>query len=126
MNLALFDFDGTINGFPFRSSIFPNGDGTHHLMINKAMKAGAKAGNGDTVSVVLAPDAKPRTIEPPDDLLKAIRKRAAARKLFETLSPSCRKEYVEWVTGAKREETRRSRIAKAVEMLTAGRKRVKD
>lgn len=42
---------GKINGFPIKTSIFPNGDGTHHMMFNKAMQAGAKATNGDSVLV---------------------------------------------------------------------------
>jgi hypothetical protein len=44
---------GTVNGFPIKSSIFPNGDGTHHLMFNKAMQQGANATAGSRVVVEL-------------------------------------------------------------------------
>jgi hypothetical protein len=44
---------GTVNGFPIQTSIFPNGDGTHHLMFNKAMQKGAAATAGDVVDVEL-------------------------------------------------------------------------
>lgn len=44
---------GSVNGFPITTSIFPNGDGTHHLMFNKAMQKGAKASVGSIVAVVL-------------------------------------------------------------------------
>jgi hypothetical protein len=44
---------GTVNGFPIKSSIFPNGDGTHHLMFNKAMQKGANASGGSRVVVEL-------------------------------------------------------------------------
>ncbi len=37
---------GTINGFGFRSSLFPNGDGTFHMMVNKALRDGAGAKQG--------------------------------------------------------------------------------
>lgn len=116
---------GTINGFAFRSSIFPNGNGTHHMMVNKAMKEGAAAGAGDSVSVVLEPDTAERTIAVPADLKRAVKANRAAASLFDQLSPSCRKEYVEWIDSAKREETRKTRITKAVEMLAAGKRRLK-
>ncbi|HRQ71966.1 MAG TPA: DUF1905 domain-containing protein [Phycisphaerales bacterium] len=44
---------GTVNGFAIKTSIFPNGDGTHHFMFNKAMQQGANATAGDTVCVEL-------------------------------------------------------------------------
>jgi hypothetical protein len=44
---------GAVNGFPIQSSIFPNGDGTHHLMFNKAMQKGANATAGSLVVVEL-------------------------------------------------------------------------
>ena len=40
---------GTLNGFAFRTSLMPNGDGTHSMAVNKAMQAGAKAVAGDLV-----------------------------------------------------------------------------
>jgi hypothetical protein len=52
---------GTINGFPFRSSIFPMGkDGCHMMAVNRGMREGAKATAGDLVSVVMERDNEPR------------------------------------------------------------------
>jgi hypothetical protein len=45
---------GAVNGFPIKTSIFPNGDGTHHLMFNKAMQKGANATAGSRVVFELA------------------------------------------------------------------------
>jgi uncharacterized protein YdeI (YjbR/CyaY-like superfamily) len=56
----------------------------------------------------------------PDDLAKALKGNAAAAVAFQSLSPSHRKEYVEWITGAKRDETRRKRIATTLEWLAEG------
>jgi uncharacterized protein YdeI (YjbR/CyaY-like superfamily) len=47
----------------------------------------------------------------------------AARATFDAFAPSHRREYVEWIAEAKREETRNKRIAQAVEWLGEGRKR---
>jgi uncharacterized protein YdeI (YjbR/CyaY-like superfamily) len=66
--------------------------------------------------------AKP-AIEPPGDLLAALAANEAALATFEGFSPSCRREYVEWVVEAKRAETRSGRIAQAVEWMAEGKKR---
>lgn len=44
---------GSVNGFPIKTSIFPNGDGTHHMMFNKTMQKEAKATAGSLVNVAL-------------------------------------------------------------------------
>jgi hypothetical protein len=58
---------GTINGFPFRNSLMPEGDVTHSMMVNKELQKGARAGAGDTVAVVIELDQTPRTIAIPED-----------------------------------------------------------
>lgn len=56
----------------------------------------------------------------PDDLAAALT--ADARAFFDSLAPSHRYEYLEWITGAKRAETRARRIAQAVEWLSEGKR----
>ena len=51
---------GTINGFPFRSSLMPMG-GCHGMAVNKTMREGAKAKAGDVVDVVMERDEEART-----------------------------------------------------------------
>jgi len=115
---------GTINSYTFRSSIFPDGKGGHTMMVNKAMQKGGKAGAGDSVIVEMKPDTKPRTITVPKDFKTALAGNAKARATFEGFSSSHCRAYVDWITQAKRAETRDSRIAKAVEMIAAGKKRM--
>lgn len=59
----------------------------------------------------------------PDDLAKALAKNAAARKTFEGFSPSSRREYIEWIVEAKRDETRSQRLATTLAWLAEGKKR---
>ena len=59
----------------------------------------------------------------PDYFSTALKKNAKARKTFENFSPSNKREYVEWVTEAKREETRRQRLATSIEWLAEGKVR---
>ncbi|MEO5596464.1 MAG: YdeI/OmpD-associated family protein [Lysobacteraceae bacterium] len=75
----------------------------------------------------LKADAKPPKLRPPpptpDDLLVALTRNATARKTFESFSPSCKREYLEWITDAKRSDTRERRIAQAVEWIGEGKQR---
>lgn len=64
----------------------------------------------------------PVNLTPPDDLMAAFEKSPAALAFFDKLAPSHKKEYIRWITDAKRPETRTSRIAKAIENLTDGKK----
>jgi hypothetical protein len=113
---------GTINGFAFRNSLMPEGDATHAMMVNKALQAGAGAGAGDTVRVVLARDEKERTVDVPPGLASALRRSKAAAATFAALNYSQRREYADWIASAKQDATKASRVAKAVEYLAAGRK----
>lgn len=56
----------------------------------------------------------------PADLKSALAKNAKARKTFENFSYSHKKEYVEWITDAKREETRTKRLKTAIQWLAQG------
>lgn len=59
----------------------------------------------------------------PQDLRAAIDALPAAKATFDGFPPSCRREYVEWVTEAKRDETRAKRLAQTVEWLAEGKRR---
>lgn len=63
------------------------------------------------------------SIEVPDYFQKALKKNNEALKTFETLSNSHKREYIEWITEAQKEETRISRMEKAIEMLNNGKSR---
>lgn len=64
--------------------------------------------------------AKRKAIAVPDYFKKALATNAKAKKTFENFSPSCQREYVEWITEAKREATREKRIATALEWMAEG------
>jgi uncharacterized protein YdeI (YjbR/CyaY-like superfamily) len=70
--------------------------------------------------VVKAPKAP---IEAPEDFFAALKKNKTAAKVFDAFSPSCKREYMEWITEAKRAETREKRIVNAVELIAEGKQR---
>ncbi|MDI9240135.1 YdeI/OmpD-associated family protein [Lysobacter sp. LF1] len=59
----------------------------------------------------------------PDDLAAALRRNAKARATFEGFAPSYRRDYIEWITEAKREDTRARRLAQTLEWLAEGKSR---
>jgi uncharacterized protein YdeI (YjbR/CyaY-like superfamily) len=88
--------------------------------IKKAMKL-----NEDGVKVperIRPPKPRPAP-PPPDDLLVALNGNKAAKTSWDAFSPSCKREYVEWITEAKRDETRQKRVAQAVEWIGEGKQR---
>ena len=107
---------GTINRFAFRSTLSPY-SGTHYLPVNRAVREGAKAKAGNTVTVVLERDDEPRSVTAPHDLQVAIYANQAEQAAWDKLSYSHRKAYAQVIEEAKKLETRARRIEKAITAL---------
>ncbi len=109
---------GTINGFPFRSSVVPRGEGKHYMVVNKQVREGANAKAGDTVEVVMKKDLEPRVVELPDDFSLALIANEMAQARWKKLSYTHQREYIQAIIKAKKEETRKRRITKVIEQIT--------
>jgi Domain of unknown function (DUF1905)/Bacteriocin-protection, YdeI or OmpD-Associated len=114
---------GSLNGFAFRTSILPNGDGTHHMMLNKALLAGSDATAGERVAVVIEKDEDSREVAMPRDLATALGKSREATKVWAAKTPTFRAEYIAWVEEAKSAETRARRIGATVDKVARGLRR---
>jgi hypothetical protein len=108
---------GTVNGASYRSSLMKY-SGVFHMGVHKATlaQAGAKVGDEVAVSIERDPDPLPNDRVPPE-LLRALRRKPAAAAAFAALAPSHRREYVGFVTEAKRPETRARRIEQTIAAL---------
>lgn len=115
---------GTANGFPFRNSLMPEGDGTHAMMFSKELQAGAGAGAGDLVRVVMQRDDAERTVSMPGELKRELARNKRASAAFATLTPSQKKEFANWIATAKQPATKASRAGKAVGLIAAGKRRL--
>lgn len=115
---ARFPVRALFNEVEYTGSTMPTGEGRFFLGLTKAIRATAGVDIGHNVHVVIELDHAQRTIEVPDDLAQAL-EQANLTKSFATLAYTHRREYVQWVTDAKKPETRERRIAKVVEMLSA-------
>lgn len=67
-------------------------------------------------------DFENRTIEVPESLQQSLDKNKKAKAFFEALSFTNKREYVEWIIGAKKEETKAKRLETTIEKLKAGKK----
>jgi hypothetical protein len=114
---------GKIDDHEFRGSLMPHGDGRHFIVVNKEIRTVIAKGVGDSVTVELALDDKPRTLKLPDIFARAMREQRAAQAAFDRLSYSHRKEYVEWIESAKKPETQERRVRQALEMIISGKRR---
>lgn len=112
---------GTINGYPFRSSLMPMG-GCHMMPVNRKLCDDAGAEPGDTVDIVMERDEDERAVEAPPPLKKALAKDKVAKANWEKLSFTHKKEMALAVSGAKQEETRVRRLAKIMGVLETGAK----
>jgi hypothetical protein len=97
--------------------------GENLIGLARAARERAGVSIGSSYRVEIVADVGERSVEVPEGLAAALAGDAAARAAFEALAYSHRKEYVRWITEAKREATRAQRVAKTVEMVRAGRHR---
>lgn len=105
----------TINGYAYRTTICHMGD-MWGVPLRKEHRENAGVASGDVVQVSVEPDTEPREVDVPADLKKFLQKHQAW-ELLDKLSYTHKKEFVQWIEGAKKEETRESRKQKMVEML---------
>jgi Domain of unknown function (DUF1905)/Bacteriocin-protection, YdeI or OmpD-Associated len=112
---------GTINGFPFRSSLMPMG-GCHMMPVNRTLCQGAGVQPGDIVDVVMERDVEERTVEAPAELKKELGKSKKAQERWDDLAFTHKKEMALSISGAKQEETKKRRLAKVMRILKTGAK----
>jgi len=95
-------------------------DSVSMIVVNRTVKAATWVDAPDRVRVRMELDAEPRTVSVPRDLGETLGADPAATKAFASMAFTHRREYVEWVEGAKRADTRARRIAATVERVRDG------
>jgi hypothetical protein len=116
--------EGTINGHAFRALLQPDGQKSHWLAVTSAMLKGAAAAAGDDVALEIAPSEKELETRVPPDLRKALAGAPKARAVWSDITPTARRDWIQWIISAKQAETRARRISSACDMLGSGKRRV--
>ena len=111
----------SIGGHSYRTTVARMG-GRFLIPLSAENRAAAGVAAGDEVDVDLEPDAEPREVEVPADLAEALARDDVARANLERMPYTHRKEWVRWVTDAKKADTRAARIAKTVQSLHDGKR----
>ena len=109
----------SFNGVAYTGSLVKYGHPQHMLPILKNIREQIGKGTGEMVDVVIERDGSVRTVEVPP-LFAALLKKEKLLAGFEKLSFTHRKEYCRWVGEARKEETRKARMTKAIDMLRSG------
>lgn len=91
-------------------------------LVAKLQEAAARIEEAESAPSRQAPQPKP-AMEMPADFASALAAQPSARSFFDQLAPSHRREYLEWITEAKRDETRAKRIGEALAMLADNKRR---
>jgi hypothetical protein len=109
---------GEIEGFAFRTTLFPDPLGSGHIvLVNKKMQSGASARVGSRVRIWLEPDLVARPILLPPELASALNADRRLRRWFDRLSESMRREIGKFADEPKTADSRRKRAEKLAERL---------
>jgi len=116
------ELKATIDNYVYRGSLANMEKGGHILGITKAVRREIGKSPGDTVKITIELDTEERVIQIPQDLEREFKKYPITKYFLNSLSFTNRKEYVQWIESAKKEETRKNRIQSAIEKLSIGHK----
>src|SRR5580692_1070612 len=86
--------EGTINGFPFRAALEPDGHGSHWLRVNKAMHDAAGADVEDTVTVEITRTGEEPEIRVPTDLRQALAAAPLSQAFWSEITPMARRDWI--------------------------------
>lgn len=108
---------GEINGFPFRTSLFPTGNGGHIMMVNKQMQKGGKTAVGMEARFRMEPDTEKREVIEPAELTRILKQSKSLQKFYLLFNDSYRREMGKWVGQPKSGEARERRAEQLAERL---------
>ena len=110
---------GEINGFAFRTSLFPTREGWHFLLINKRMQKGARAVEGSVARFQMELDSEQRFVTIPDEVKSILSEDRSLRRWYDGLNYSTRSDIAKWTTEPKSAEARVRRAEQIAERLLA-------
>jgi len=108
---------GEVNGFGFRTSLFPDRRGGFYLLVNKVTQHGGGVVAGDVAEFRLEPDLEARAAELPDELAVLLDDEPGLREWYDELSEYTRREIGKWCLGVKSDAARMRRAEQMAERL---------
>lgn len=114
---------GTINSFPFQTALEPDGKDSHWFKVDEALRKGAKADVGDTVTLEIEPTKDWPEPKIPEDFKKALSADPKAQTTWKDITPMARWDWIRWIGSGKQEETRKKHVLVACSKLRSGMRR---
>ena len=108
---------GEINGFGFRTSLFPSGDGHHFMIVNKQMQTSGKVRPGMEAQFTMEPDTTKRIVPVAPELERALRQSKPLQRFYQSLAPSVRNDIARFIATARQKTTRERRAEHLAERL---------
>jgi uncharacterized protein YdeI (YjbR/CyaY-like superfamily) len=108
---------GEINGFAFRTSLFPTGEGWHFLLVNKRMQKGARAFEGSVAHLHMELDTEERVAVIPEELKHFLNQERSLRRWYGELNYSTRADIAKWISEPKGAAARMRRAEQMAERL---------
>lgn len=112
----------TFDGYPYRGVMASMGTGRHVIGVRKEIRIAINKKVGDTVKVTVEQDTDPRVVEIPAELNRVLDKNKKAKSTFAALSFTNQKEYAQWISSAKKPETKKRRLDEIAIRLIQGKK----
>ncbi len=121
---SLVSVEGTLCGQPFKSTLSPDGLGSHWLKVSKALSKAAGIDVGDMANLEIAAAAVEPVVRVPADLRSALAAHPDAKAQWASLTPIARRDWIQWLVSSKQADTRARRIRNSCSMLASGKRRV--
>lgn len=112
-----FNVKAIIDGHFFSGTLLPSKNG-HYMVYNKEVKSICKKEIGDSIHVILTPDVQKRELTIPEYIQEAIRNNPIANLKFNELPYYIKREEINKIEEAKKEETKKRRLEKLIHKLT--------
>ncbi|KAA8482929.1 uncharacterized protein DUF1905 [Arcticibacter tournemirensis] len=107
---------GTVNGKEYIQTLVRY-SGEWRLYINTTILPNSPKRIGETIEITIQYDPKDRTISPHPKLIEALNRNKEANEVFESLSPSTRKEIIRYISFLKSEASVVNNVEKAIGFL---------
>lgn len=114
----------TLDGYTFRTWLKPyqdaKGQVQHYLVMRREMRDAINKQAGENVCVIMQLDTDERVVDVPEDFQLMLDNMLLAKRLFDTLSYTRRREYICWINDAGTLDARTKRMRKVIALLTEG------
>ena len=116
--------EGTLDGIPFKSTLEPDGRGSHWMKIDASLLKSLKKGAGDSIKVEMWSTKDWIEPEMPDDLEKAFESASdKVQSLWKDITPMARWDWIRWIRATNNPDTRRKHIDVALSKMSHGERR---